>query len=132
MEDEIVNYETAVLAKEKGFDWKCRNYFDDREYCTFIKNGLGYYKNEYHKSNSQWKNTNNISAPTQSLLQRWLREKHNIHISVGTVYEDFSTWSYAIEKKEKGIIFGFRNDPVPYKTYEECLEKALLTALKMI
>lgn len=31
MEEQLVSYETAVLAKKKGFDWKVTSHFKDDE-----------------------------------------------------------------------------------------------------
>ena len=62
--------------------------------------------------------------PTQSLLQKWLREIHNIHIEINRTYEKgYYTYEYFIDKNNQ--LFGFKN-------FEEALEKGLLEGLKLI
>ena len=73
--EEICTYEVCKQAKEKGFDWKCLNYYNRDEKLTVVK----LFVNEY--TNSQF-DEGYITAPTQSLLQRWLREEKNIHIEI--------------------------------------------------
>ena len=70
-------------------------------------------------SNSWW-NTG-YSAPTQALLQRWLREEYNIDIFIESGY------CYIIQNEKTKIIETFL-----FPTYEEALEEGLLSALKMI
>ena len=67
---EIVKFETAKLAKKKKFDGRVGN-------ANYRKNGelwmgLGYAETM----------KDNISAPYQSQLQKWLREVHRIHIHI--------------------------------------------------
>lgn len=77
-----------------------------------------------------------ISAPTQSLLQKWLREIHNLHICIEL---ESNAWHYIIKecyqtydkRKESDII----NDEwymIDFDTYEDALETALQEALKLI
>jgi len=116
MKDELVSFETAKLAKEKGFDIYQPYRYDDE-------------KRIYHGRDQ----TFNINAPTQSLLQKWLREVHNIHIQV-----HFINNSYLLKikyfEKESIVDFNIKNYryKTRYKTYEEALEVALLEALKLI
>jgi len=78
----VVDFEMAELLKEKGFNEKCRYYYDERGYCAFIESGLGYYRNEYNRSNSEWKPSLNISAPTIAETIDWIYDKHGIWILV--------------------------------------------------
>ena len=59
-DDDLVTYETALLAREKGFDidcgWKLRK-LDDGTFTHTNCSDLG------------------VEQPTQSLLQKWLREE---------------------------------------------------------
>ena len=77
LQDELVTYEVAKLAKEKGFNVPTstvkvekiegteKEVWDEEE-CRYI---------------TQWE-TRSLRMPTQSLLQRWLREEKNIHIEI--------------------------------------------------
>ena len=73
MKDAYVKIETAQLLKEKGFDWEVRSLYGN------YQQDLGF---------SSWSNNYNayddlVSAPTQQMACRWLREVHNIFIGVG-------------------------------------------------
>ena len=106
MTDQLISFETAKLAKEKGFqelthkiDW-----VDNERYCI----------------------------PTQSLLQKWLREKHDIHIIVkvfGNSKSNLRTYATDIFLIGNKLITGRRKVE---NTYEEALETALFEALKLI
>ena len=73
-------------------------------------------------------------------LQKWLREVHNIHISVTKVYEcskspaRFKGWNIFIAGKDFETNYEINNTLVYkyYNTYEEALEASLKEALKLI
>jgi len=76
IEEQYVSFETAKLLKKKGFDIECYGYYDLT-------------KNEDHQlehSGSEMDSNDGpdcyISAPTQQMVMRWLREFHNIHIVI--------------------------------------------------
>lgn len=134
MKEQLVNLETAKLAKEKGFN----------TYNMYWYNSIGNLVNTlgteiYYKSNqNEYNLRENIYAPTQSLLQKWLREVHNIHI----VLEDsFNTETLQIKyypvlypfikNKDKDNGYDYLGD-VWSNTYEEALEIGLQEALKII
>ena len=86
-EDDLVTYETALLAREKGFDIDC-----------------------------------GVEQPTQSLLQKWLREVKGENITPPLF---FSYQGYACD------IMGFENTKY-FKTYEEALENELYECLQRV
>ena len=97
MEETLISQETSDLAKEKGF--------------TFFQ-----YKDFYKP----------INHCSQSLLQKWLRKKHNINIGMTFFYiqnEGQVWWEARIH---------YKNSIHTYKTYEEALEVALYESLKLI
>lgn len=145
MKEELVTFETAKLAKEKGFDVPQNMWWYNRfgvecgrtdvdEDGNHLYYGSGTYVSEPKRNVSKeyYEKQTSISfqAPTQSLLQKWLREKHNIEVFVNP-YKDY---------------FADVNDPVMYKycvwnnsigaefseIYEEALETGLQRALKLI
>lgn len=137
MKDELISFETAKLSKEKGFDLR-----QD----TFYLNG-----NLWNDHIGRTCSGEIIEAPTQSLLQRWLREQHMIYISVNPeiIGSDEWEWSYEIQhlpkehweaKRRCGHFVyksSFNESPGgtywgAWRTYEEALEKALQEALKLI
>jgi len=130
MKDELIAYETAVLARERGFEVKVRTaYF-----------GMKSKKLEFNKRLDNYNNQTSLwSAPTQSLLQRWLREKHNMEITVspaivgkysfaiyqlGTIINIVFLYGRNVKKDERGNVY--------FNSYEEALEEGLLQALKLI
>lgn len=105
MKDTLTSFELSKLAKEKGFDWVTVYAYQDM-----------------------------ISAPTLSLLQKWVREVCKVHIVVdwdgtGPDGPSRSKWAYyygtwtnanpASEKYKSG-----------FNTFEEALEAGLLKYLK--
>lgn len=114
MEDQLISFEAAKLAKEKGFDIHCRFHYD--------KENGNLYENEDFPYNS-WNGS--LFAPTQSLLQKWLREKHKLFVYV--LDDD------RINKYYWGVSNLFSSSENPdFNTYEEALEVGLQQALKFI
>jgi hypothetical protein len=73
------------------------------------------------------------NAPTQSLLQKWLREVHNVYVSVSfndnTIFEYYYFIHTNVSKPCSNRICS-----LPFKTnnYEEALEIGLQEALNLI
>ena len=163
MEDQIISFETAKLAKEKGFNISTLNYyFEDgdlkeneltgtngyygEEYCFSFNKFLENWNNEWltkkdgdrcfgcNKSNGYLET---FSAPTQSLLQRWLREVHNLHIYLDTTssFDQMETHRSKYKALIKHPFTPFRWTTGKYylgDTYEEALEVGLYQALLLI
>ena len=136
MTEQLISFETAKLAKEKGFNEVCLDTYTsdgtlfDRYEIDFddLKNKS--LKELFEVVNSQCDNEF-ITAPTQSLLQKWLREIHNIHMVIHhSITDSFRTtvnnpmWRTGTEMKYIHGKIG--------KTYEEALESGLQEALKLI
>ena len=129
MKEELVSFELARLAQSKGFHHMKSNCYGD-SMCYQLPEGdltnalkgnivLGY-----------------ILAPTQSLLQKWLREEHKIHTNVFPVFEfrvqgwTFKMASIFVNPEDKSLPLLQEN---PFlNTYEEALEVSLIEALKLI
>ena len=113
MQETIVSFKTAKLAKEV-----CFNDLDSKQYS---EDGLEPIKGFVY---------NGISAPTQALLQKWIREIHGLHINIDLGIG----WGYQL------IHAGWTKKPFSEKfvdeknfnTYEEALEEALYQALLLI
>lgn len=127
MEEIIISFETAKIAKEKGFDWCVLfGYKPDGSRVDYDIEG-GYY--DYNQLDQE-----KLSAPTQALLQRWLREVHNIHVSAFPVMKNryFYSISTILDfnlKKIKGSPYYSKEAKL---SYEEALEKGLQESLKLI
>jgi hypothetical protein len=137
MKDQLISFETLELVKEKGFEERCVNYYLEVLEDTYCENGhtgveyLAYSKGEIKLCDSdrlfKTKTKNLGYAPTQTHLQKWLREKHNIHIWITYFNSDNYFYCYNIENFE-----GLRQPQNESKTYEEALEIGLQEALKLI
>ena len=108
MKETIVSFKVAKLAKDKGFnEIPCHYVYDE-----------GILKQSYQAFNR----LNFELAPTQSLLQRWLREVHNINIESNfTMGLNYSFTIY------KGLVIKGNTEVA---CYEKSLEKALIIGLK--
>ena len=142
-EEQLVSFETAKLAKEEGFQWQCNHIYPEFDYNDgatklnyFQGDGNGYTTNKAIQKESDYLDDDTCcTAPTQSFLQKWLRDVHNIYIVVT------HTFSFCDDdlKKAKNMKpsftyngeMGNRNNKY-YNTYEECLEVALFTEMKRI
>lgn len=131
MTSEFVKEATARLAKEKGFNVGCRYMYG------FLTGYNGMH--EFDNYNSQFAayepHKDNCSAPTQDLLQRWLREKHNLHIAITLGHDEKEIWydSY-IYKIDIGYDYiALTTEEVSgSSTYEEAMELGLFNALNFI
>lgn len=113
--EELISYETAKLAKEKGFTENTCDYFSKE-----VENNRTF-SDAYNLPNYHNSYDDRFSAPTQSLLQKWLREVHNIDVRVANKYR-----YYHLVKDQQYF------DRTTYDTYEQALEAGLLEALKLI
>ena len=68
-----------------------------------------------------------------SLLAKWLREEHNIHIVISNNnYNKLLNWSFDLHKLPVGIIQMWKRSDDTYNTFEEAYEVGLQEALKLI
>jgi hypothetical protein len=114
MEEQIVEYTTAVLAKEKGFNEYCRVKFKNHDNTPTI-----------------------IGIPSQPLLQKWLRETHKIYIEIqiedGVVIPRWHWKIFTHREQGKGLIWINKDsNGIYWSKYEECLENCLLESLNLI
>lgn len=138
MREELVSFQTAKLAKEKGFNLKTHDYFSKDKYEKELSEKIGF-DDEYWGNNYlyDW-NTNGepfkpfnkecYSAPTQTLLQRWLREVHDIDINIEPVATGYGFYIH----KNGDYIHNAESYGVYRNTYEKILEIGLQEALKLI
>ena len=120
MKEQYISFETAKLAKEKGF-----TQFGGRYYTKDGNGPFGYI--------SECAVKDGFLCVTQSLLARWIREKHNIHIDS---YPNASGYLYYINKTNGTLVydsdFDGPNDGGAWNSYEEAMESGLQEALKLI
>ena len=130
--EEICTYEVCKLAKEKGFNVQTFDWYD--------------YTGNYHKGFiphelHECPRYKEYYAPTQSLLQRWLREEKGIIVEV-IAYPTCSNnkkncYWWSIKQNSDGICYQYEecSDTLygfgfAFDTYELALEDALKYALE--
>ena len=142
MKEELISFELAVLAKEKGFP-------QTLAYDYYMEGGKMMTDNHYIPHLYKEDKENLVAAPRQSLLQKWLREECGIFICL-FIYSGFVVpegeeidpkkdyplsktpiWDIMIHQAGKPMSkpcmeLGNRGD------YEEVLEAGLRYALKLI
>jgi hypothetical protein len=139
MQDQLVTKETALLAKDKGFYWDTALGLSLREfggYNTKISTMVG------SDPIIKWDRfDSDLRMPTQSLLQKWLRDIHNINITICLSGKKYDEPSYPWDSFEQDEVFFYviihnKNESTtlePYfNIYEEALEQALIESLKLI
>lgn len=143
MKEQFISYETALLAKEKGYDDLCRLFYDkDGGIC-------GHPENMGKNSTSNFKSFM-CSAPEQFELSKWLREQHGIHLyadwywheSDGYVYTfDLSYVPKEFEDAKRRVSHVIRINSYSaydavydggFDTFEQALEAGLQKALTLI
>ncbi len=142
MKEELTTFETAKLAKEKGFNIETLHFYtksnskmfgiDEKGRSYPIKNTS---KKLYRCGDYAALNIENVySAPTQSLLQKWLREEHGILVWASPDY-DFSNETILHNQwtgtTTKGLFAG-TIEHLHHTTYESALEIALREGLILI
>lgn len=136
--EDFCSFEVAKLLKEKGFD----------ELCIFKYNSEGV-RMKAGVAIDEWQNSelddDEYSCPSQSMVMKWLREVHQLHISVdvspiyGKVKDEKGRntcgllyWHYMAS----GVWMNDKYNPqqrafvVSGKSYEEAVEAALKYTLK--
>lgn len=120
--DQLVSLETGILAKEKGYNQN--PYITKDAYGPTYTDGSDI---RLRSSSLFNPDTNTCVAPTQTALQRWLREKHNLKVfCVSTNKNNVESWRCMISINKVAKL------RQPFSSYEEALEDGLQEALKVI
>lgn len=119
MKEKLIKFETAKIAKEKGFNLNTPKAYND--------NGVLVIQSNYPSYIDEL----DISAPTQSLLQKWIRETRGIHIEI---HRNASGWFWSMCKSESGTDLGYSkfsgpNDSGVWDEHDDALENALQVQL---
>ncbi len=122
IEEVVVSFETAKLSKEKGFSHHMiMNYYNENK--ELIDVGQLWTKDETEEDV--------LMAPTQCMLQRWLRQEHGISVLVG----HDGMWTVSISKwGEKSQVFEGQGYDRGFHiiSYEQALESGLEKGLLLI
>ena len=118
-EDRLINKETADLANKIGFNVYCPECFILNEGGIILDAWTGLIEEQskflYYR-------------PTQSSLQKWLRNEHKIHIEL-RISSFTSKYYILLLKNYLPILINVKQQ---FKTYEEALEEGLNQSLKII
>jgi hypothetical protein len=129
MQESLITFETAKLAKEKEFKINEHLSIDDENPRNLKSN---YNPREYQP----W-----YFNLTQSLLQKWLREVHNIKVFVTTNTEVNAKYSYIVLypptkgwslSRDKFLRWTNTKGSLADESYEKILEEGLQEGLKLI
>lgn len=138
MKEELISFETAKLLKEKGFDLETLHFYTKPNSKMF---GIDEHGRTYSIKNIPKKlytsgeecalrSENIYPAPTQSLLQKWLRKVKEIHLSV---WFNSLSKKYRLEAPNQEINTTLQGNFIrEFDSYEEALEAGLIEALKLI
>lgn len=133
MKEQLVSLKTAKSAKKQGFRERCHYFFNE---------GSGWKIQEDY----MLRQDKTIEAPSQSFLQKWLREEKDILVEV-TFSSRLSRKLYEAAHEKPSLNFSWKiytsiKDPShffpefwtddTFETYEEALEEGLQKALKMV
>lgn len=147
--DEICTYEVCKLAKEKGFDLYCFPFYAVEDFTAKYVDNVGEFYKFYFEKGDLYINYSVRSllckdkilpAPTQSILQRWLREEKGIYIEVYIDWGDSIEYNMVRYSWRVATIYRVGNHDIGgydkneselyFDTYELALEDALKYALE--
>lgn len=125
------------LLKEKGFNESCYTYYDD------IDNSINRFDKGLHFNNTSYpwgvpydvsKAKKYVVAPTHQMAMAWLREVHNIHISVYVFNRELPITdvptSYTCDIATKKLSSQQGHLRGVWQSYEQAVEAALKYCLE--
>ena len=126
MRARLIYFNTAKLAKDRGFDIKCYNWYRDTDEKLYGRDGKS---GGLIPPVSQ--GINRYLAPTQALLQKWLREEHHIHVNADIDHTMMWIWSICPLDPSSDLTKTIVSKEV-FNSYEEALEQGLRKTLQQI
>ena len=135
--EDYVSYETAKLLKEKGFDWEESPFYSEQDRDEWRQNAWYIIPNPCYDKNIPFDTpTLYVIAPHVSFQKamKWLREKHNRHISIEHSYI-LNKYKICITKYNPNNISDLNNTlynsaDYDFSTYEEACEAAIKYTLE--
>ncbi len=117
----VIKKTTAILLKSKNFNYEWTNDYymaqdEDLHYETYGVKGSDTHEWIY-------------PAPAQSTVQKWLRERHDIHIEIPRGYYPKTYHCFVYDHIYDGNIPNLIKE---FNSYEEALEEGILIALNSI
>jgi len=124
--EDYVSFEIAKLLKEKGFDEKLFTCYvtdkDKKEGCFLI---MSFTDDKIDNNHSNLC----YSAPTLQMTMKWLREVHNIHIDICSIWDEIH-WLYQVFVITPRTARNSYVDKTLYVSYEEACEAAIKYCLE--
>lgn len=121
MEEQLITFKTSAIAKVKGFH-------EETQAMTVGEN-YPIVNDPKYETPYDWNSLAGYSLPTQSLLQKWLRERHNIHINLKAFkFSKGNTFVYEVNC----LNVDYHISSMEFTTYEKALEQALIDGLGVI
>ena len=129
---DFVTYEIAKRLKEAGFNEPCDHYYHHGELKRYADT------DSVNRNTNGHGRPNKCSAPTLWQAQKWLREKHNIHVQIEAVMQE--QWTYTlVDLAPWSDMDGEWHDRIPDRegypqiaTYESALSAGIAAALELI
>ena len=128
MKEQLITFDTAKLAKEKGFNYPTLYSYGAEEELSDM-DGEYFEERNFNllKESEYW----NVSTPTQSLLQKFIRENRRVHIEI---HRNASGYYWSMCMEDGGTDLGWSNISGPndggvWDSFEDALENALQVQL---
>jgi len=141
MENDVrIKGRTALLAKKRNYKEDCVCYYMFDTPKIDIDGGI--LQRDYNRFSTNWNKwfddlrITHASAPTQSMLRKWIRDKHYLHIVIIPTVTAYYTYKIVdvqlqpenpIERPPYKDVNG-----TDYQTYEDALEAAMVECLTNI
>lgn len=77
MKEQLISFDTAKLAKQKGFNIICRCFYNTDKELEIADDFVG---DTLLEQREFIEDLILYEAPTQALLQKWLEDKHNLYL----------------------------------------------------
>lgn len=139
MQEKLISLECALLAKEKGFNSESDKCYVEKEAefnVVYNRDGdtADFPCKPPHLKTTKYLDYPEIIlayAPTQALIQKWLRENYNLIVEpIGSgIDKTYSIKIFYLGEISTKKSIGYTNAG---NTYEEALEGGLIEALKLI
>lgn len=139
MQEKLITFPTAELALSKGFYRETMGHSRTSVRYNYY-NHLGelngdcteHIRELLRNKNTQERTADLVPAPTQALLQKWIREVHGISVLIDLDITLSYTYHISSLHPEASYLGGYIKSMYVYSTYEQALEEGLQIALKLI
>lgn len=123
MKEQLVSFETALIAKQRSFNIPVCHYSNLSEPDIVITAGEFNWNYLAHGDTT-------VSRPTQSLLQKWLRDEMDVHVSIQRHVNPDGVPRYCAVVNYANEVQG-TNGILKSNNYENVLEEGLKIGLSL-